>query len=78
MSAVVYKLMHDFAACLAAVLGHQAVQCFLEYIWGCCTTILVIFDLILNPMRIRLLCEQQGFLPHDSTPSPESNLGNIV
>ena len=78
MRMVIFKLTSDCASCFAVVLGHQAVLCLLQYIWGWSATILVIFDLIMTPLRIGLLRKQEGFLPCDSTSSPESYLGNIA
>ena len=73
---VVFKLTHDCAGCFTVVLGHLVVPCLLQCIWGWSVTFLVIFDLIMTSMRIGLLWKQEGFLLHDSTSSPESNLGS--
>ncbi len=55
-----------------------AVPCLLQYIWGWYMTILVIFDHMMTPIKNELLHEHKGFLPNDSTSSPESYLGNIA
>ena len=57
MHAVIFKLMHYCAGCFAVILGHQAVLCLLQFIWGWSMTILVIFDHIMTPIKNRAVVQ---------------------
>ena len=74
---VLFKLMHDCAGRFTVVLGQLAVLCLLQNDIGWSVTGLVIFDFVMTPLWNELFHEQEVFLLHDSTSSPESNLGNI-
>ena len=76
--AVIFKLAHDCAGCFAVILGHQAVPCLLQYMWGWSVIILVIFDCIMTPVRIGLLHKKERLLPRDSISYPEFNSDNIA